>query len=113
MLTLRMRVGAATLYVAVMFGVVVLFNVGVWEALLIWSAASFCLGWITRYPWLAFLPLLASAIAVPFGYADKLTGGDPLLLWVEVLLAAPIQGAIVIAGFGGRLLYERFRMSRT
>jgi hypothetical protein len=75
-----MRAGAAILYVAVMLGVVVLFNADIGEPFLIWSAASFCLGWITRYPWSAFLPLLASPIAVPFGYADGWTGGDPLLL---------------------------------
>lgn len=108
-----MRTRAAILYVAVMLGGVVLLNAGIDDALLIWSAASFCLGWITRYPWFAFLPLLAGPMAVPFGYADGSTDGDPLFLGAEVLLAAPIQGAIVMAGFGGRLLYDRFRASHT
>jgi hypothetical protein len=107
-----MRAAAATFYVLVMLGVVVLFNAGFVEAQLIWLVASFCLGWMARDPWLAFLPLLASPIAMPFGYADEGTLGDPLMLWSEVLLAAPIQGAFVIAGFSGHLLYERFRASR-
>jgi DNA-binding transcriptional ArsR family regulator len=108
-----MRVGATIVYVAVMVGVVVMANAGITEAVLVWAAASFCVGWISRNPWSALLPLLAIPIAVPFGYPDKWTGGDPLLLWSEVLLAASIQAVIVFAGFGGRRLIERFRASRT
>jgi hypothetical protein len=107
-----MRVGAATLYIAVMLGVVALFNADIGEAFVIWSAASFCLGWITRSPWSALLPFLASPIAVPFGYQQVWMGSDPSLLWVGLLLLAPVQGAIVILAFGGRRLYKRCRVSR-
>jgi hypothetical protein len=107
-----MRVGAAIVYVAILVGVVVMADAGISEALFVWLAASFCVGWISRYPWSVLLPFLAIPIAVPFGYPDRWTGGDPLLLWSEVLLAAPIQAAIVFAGFGGRRLFERFRVSR-
>lgn len=107
------RAGAAILYVAVMVGVVVLANAGTSGALLIWSAASICLGWLTRRPRLAFLPFLAIAIAVPFGYPDEWRGGDPLILWTEALAAAPVQAAFVIAGSWGRGRYERFSASRT
>jgi hypothetical protein len=58
------------------------------------------------------LPFIAIPIAVPFGYPDRWAGGDRLLLWSEVLLAAPIQAAIVFAGFCGQGLFERFRASR-
>lgn len=58
------------------------------------------------------LPFLAVPIAVPFGYPDRWTGGDPLVLWPEVLLAAPVQAPIVFVGFGGRGLFESFRASR-
>jgi hypothetical protein len=91
-----------------MVGVVVMFNAGISKALFIWAAASFCVGWISRWRWSTPLPLLAIPIAVPFGYPDKWTGGDPLVLWAEVLLAVPIQVAIVFAGFYGRRLFERF-----
>jgi hypothetical protein len=96
-----------------MLGVVVLANVGIGAALPIWAAASFCLGWVTRYPWFAFLPFLAGPLAGPFGYPNVSTEGDPLLLWSEALLIAPVLAVIVISGSGGRLLYERHRTSRT
>lgn len=108
---MRTRAGAAIIYVAILIGVVVMFNAGISEALFAWTAASFCLGWIARYSWSALLPLLAIPIAVPFGYPDRWTGGDPLVLWAELLLAAPIQAAVVFAGFGARHLFECFRAS--
>jgi hypothetical protein len=107
-----MRAGALIVYGAVLVGVVVMADAGISKAFLVWEAASFCLGWISRSPPSVLLPFLAIPIAVPFGYSESRTGADPLLLWSEVLLAAPIQAAIVFAGLGGRGLFERFRASR-
>lgn len=90
----------------VMLGVVVMFNTGIGEGGAIWIAASLCLGWVTRTPWLAFLPLLAAPIAVPFGYPEEWMGRTALPLWFVLLWAAPFQAALVIAGWGGRRLYE-------
>jgi hypothetical protein len=109
----RMRVGAAILYLVAMLGVVALAKADIAEALLIWSAASLCLGWTARWPWLALLPLLASPIAVPFGYPEDWSGREVMPLWFEMLWAALGQAIIVIVGFSGRHLYDRSRMSRT
>jgi len=105
-----MRVGAAIVYVAVMVAVLVMADAGIGKAYLVWEAASFCVGWVSRYPPSALLPFLAIPIAVPFGYPESRTGGDHLLLWSEVLLAAPVQAPIVFTGVGGRGLFERFRV---
>lgn len=107
-----MRAGALIVYGAVLVGVLVMADAGTDKAYLVWEAASFCLGWISRYSPSVLLPFIAIPIAVPFGYAKGWTGDDHLLLWTEVLLAAPIQAAIVFAGFGGRGVFERFRASR-
>jgi hypothetical protein len=108
-----MRAGALIVYVAVLVGVVVMADAGIGKTYLVWEAASFCVGWISRYPPSALLPFLAIPLAVPFGYAKGWTGDDHLLLWAEVLVAAPIQAAIVFAGFCGRGIFEGFRMSRS
>jgi hypothetical protein len=108
-----MRTGAVIVYVAVMVGVILMADAGISKAYLVWEAASFGVGWISRYPWSVLLPFLAIPIAAPFGYPDRWTGGDPLLLWSEVLLAALIQAPIVFAGFGGRGIFERFRGARS
>lgn len=107
-----LRLGASVLYVAVLVGVVILANAGVGGALVVWSATSLGLGWLTRRPWSALLPFLAVAIAVPFGYPDESNGGDPLILWAGALVAAPVQAAFVAAGAWGRCRYERTRVPR-
>jgi hypothetical protein len=93
-----MKVGVVIAYIASLVGVVVMADAGLSKAFLVWEAASFGVGWISRYPRSVLLPFLAIPIAVPFGYPDRWTGGDPLLLWSEVLLAAPIQAPIASAG---------------
>lgn len=106
-----MRVAAAILYAAAMLGVVALLDAGSGWAFPIWTAASLCLGWIGRRPWLALLPLLASPIAAPFGYPQEWWGREALPLWFGVLGAALGQAAIVLLAVFGRRLYERSRRS--
>jgi hypothetical protein len=100
---------AIALYLGVVGGVMVLFNAGFAEAQFIWLAASFVLGWSTRNPWLALLPLLAVPIAAPFGYGDASVQGDPMPIWAEVMLWAPVHALIVLIGCGGRAFYESRR----
>jgi hypothetical protein len=101
----------AALYLGVVAGVMVLFNTGFAEAQFIWLAASFVLGWTTRNPWLALLPLLAVPIAAPFGYADTYVQGDPMPIWAAVAFWAPVHALMVLVACGGRGLYERRRGS--
>ena len=108
-----MRAGAVIVYVAILVEVLLMADAGISKAYLVWEAASLGVGWVSRYPWSVLLPFLAIPIAVPFGYPDGSTGGDPLPLWSEVLLAASVQAPIVFVGFGGRGLFERFRASRS
>jgi hypothetical protein len=96
----------------VMVGVVAVVKAGIDEAFLIWSVASLCLGWITRWPWFGLLPLLASPIAAPFGYPEEWSGREVMPLWYETLWVSFGQAVIVLIGFGGRRLYDR-RTSRT
>ncbi len=104
----------AALYLAVVAGVMALFNGGHPDAQLMWLAASFLLGWTTRTRWLALLPLLAVPIAAPFGYSNAVMIGDPLgPIWVEVAYWAPVHALIVLAGCGCRGVYERCRAART
>lgn len=103
---------AAALYLGVVTGVMVAFNAGFAEAQFIWLAASFVLGWTTRNPWLALLPLLAVPIAAPFGFADAYIQGDPMPIWAEVVFWAPVHALTVLAACGSRGLYERRRGSR-
>ena len=110
----RMRAAtAAALYLGVVTGVMVLFDAGFSEAQFIWLAASFALGWGTRNPWLALLPLLAVPIAAPFGFANAYIQGDPMPIWAEVMFWAPVHALIVLIGCGGRGLYARRHASRT
>jgi len=111
----RMRIGAATLYVAIVLGLIALADSGVRETDLMWLIASLCLGWVTRSPWFALVPLIAVPIAVPFGYPDEWSqswGHDPLPLWFGILVAVPVLAALVLAGVGGRRLFERSRAAR-
>lgn len=112
----KTRAIAAVLYLAAVLGVIALADADSGAGLPVWVAVSFCLGWVTRSPWSALLPLLAVPLAVPFGYPEEWTsygGHDPLPLWFGALAAAPWSAAIVLAGVGGRHLYEHFRASRT
>lgn len=103
---------AAALYLGVVAGVMVSFNAGFAEAQFIWLLASFVLGWTTRNPWLALLPLLAVLIAAPFGYADAHIQGDPMPIWAEVVFWVPVHALTVLVACGSRGLYERRRGSR-
>jgi hypothetical protein len=98
---------AAALYLGFVVLVMALFNAGFSDAVFIWVAATFVLGWIMRNPWLALLPFLAVLIAAPFGYADVNEGGDPLPIWFGVLIEAPVLALIALAGCGARAFYER------
>ena len=104
-----MRVGAVIVYVAVLVGVVVMADAGISKAYFVWEAASFCVdGSRVIRPRCSCPSSQFRSRADP----DRWTGGDPLLLWSEVLLAAPIQAALVFAGLGWRGPFERFRASR-
>jgi hypothetical protein len=107
-----MRAGAVIVYVAVLVGVVLMADAGIGKAYLVWEAASFCLGWVSGSQRAVLLPFIAIPLAVPFGHAKGWTGDDHLPLCTEVLVAAPVQAAIVFVGFGGRGLLKRFRAPR-
>lgn len=104
----RTRTIAVSAYTVVILIVVALLNAGIDAGVLLWSAASLCLGWLTRSPWLAFLPFLAGPIAVPFDYPEEWVGSDPLPLWFVVLWIALLQAVLAIIGLSVRRFYERF-----
>ena len=109
-----MKRTAAFIYVAVMLGAITLIDNGMGAGgSLVWATGSLCVGWVTRWPWLALLPFLAIPIAAPFGYPDEWVGRTPLPLWFALLWNVPIQSAILLAGLWGRRLYEQFRAART
>lgn len=103
---------AAALYLGVVAGVMALADTGFEDWFLIWLAATFILGWTTRNPWLALLPLLAVSIAMPFVHAGLDGESEPLPIWFVVGYLAALFALIVLAGWGGRKLYDRLRASR-
>lgn len=107
-----MRVAVVGIYVAFLVGMIVVLNADAGNggtALLVWTVASFALGWLARQPLVAILPLLVIPIAVPFGYADEWVGSDAPLLYLGVAFQAPIQAVVVALGFGGRVFFESVR----
>jgi hypothetical protein len=74
-----MKASALIVYSAVLVGVLVMADADIDKAYLVWEAASFCVGWVSRYPPSALLPFIAIPIAVPFGYPARWTDGNPLV----------------------------------
>lgn len=103
---------AAALYLGVVAGVMALANAGFEDWFLVWLVATFILGWITRNPWLALLPLPAVSIAMPFIYAGLDGESEPLPIWFVVGYLAALFALLALAGCGGRKLYDRLRASR-
>lgn len=107
-----MRVAVVGIYVAFLLGMIVALNADAENGdttLLVWTAASFALGWLVRQPWVAMLPLLAIPIAAPFGYADEWLGSDAPLLYLGMAFQAPVQAVVVALGFGGHVFFESVR----
>lgn len=82
------------------------------------TVPAFALGWIAggsgwgaALPWL-LVPWLLLLLALPFGDANKVTGGDDLYpLTVLVAFPAVLSMLLILVAAAGRRGYERLRRS--
>jgi hypothetical protein len=71
--------------------------------------AHLILGWIVKRWWAVLLPFLPVLLAAPLGYPSA-NRGEPLPLWLGLLLWAPAEVALVVAGVGLEAVYARMRV---
>jgi hypothetical protein len=71
--------------------------------------AHLALGWVVKRWWTVLLPFLPVLLAAPLG-SPSANRGEPLPLWLGLLLWAPAEVALVAAGFGVQAVCARTRV---
>jgi hypothetical protein len=70
------------------------------------------LGFVLARWWALALPFVPVLLAAPIGYPSA-NRGEPLPIWLGLLLWAPVAIALVAIGIGARLAIERRRKVAT